>query len=107
MILDILERTDVRLAKNLVKSETPRAAMRPIELEAPPYRTAEQHVNRYAVGFALDVEQGILDRPDRLRVDASGKLARHGVEESNNALTLKRIDANDQRAHSADHGRQS
>ena len=56
------------------------AAMRPVDLQPVADRPAEHLVDRNAQRLGLDVDQRVLDRGDRLRVDAAGRLPCRGVE---------------------------
>ena len=52
------------------------AEMRPVDRDAVADRSAEQRIDRHAIGLAGHVEQRVLDRGDRLLVDAAARLAR-------------------------------
>ena len=67
------------------------AAMRPVDLQPVADRPAEHLVDRHAERLGLDVDQRVLDRGDRHRVDAAGGLPGRGVEIGRVALDRPRV----------------
>jgi hypothetical protein len=78
--------------------------MRPVEPDAVPYRAAEQLVDRHPKRLRLDVEERVLDRPDRLLDHAAARLAAERVEQRHHRLEGARVLADDRRCQMPDRG---
>ena len=78
------------------------AAMRPVQQQPVADRAAEHLVDRHAQCLGLDIDQRILDRGDRHRVDAAGGLPRRGIEIGRVALDRPRVLADQALGHLAD-----
>ena len=78
----VLDALELRLAHDLgrIAGHAIRAAVRPVQRQAVPNGAAEQRVYRHVQGLALDVEQSVLDRRDRLLRHAAAGLPGDGVE---------------------------
>ncbi len=89
------------------ETDPPGAAMRPVEPQPVAHRAAEQLVHRNAERLCLDVDEGVLDRGDRLLVDAVGGLPGQAVQEGGDLLDWPRIHADQPLAQSPDDAAQA
>ena len=94
---DVVEAAHRRKApfvlEQVAPPDAPAAAMRPVERDALAERTAEQRIDRNAQRLRLDVEAGILDHRDGLRVQPAMGHARHRVQRRADASDLARVHA--------------
>src|SRR4051794_2437771 len=67
--------------------------MRPVERNASAERPAEQSVDRNAERLGFDVEAGVLDDRNRLRVEPAVRQPRHGVQRRAVAADLSWVHA--------------
>ena len=81
--------------------------MRPVDRDAVADRSAEQRIDRHAIGLAGHVEQRVLDRGDRLLVDAAARLARDDVQVLGDLFVASWVAADQHRRKAADHVRQA
>ena len=81
--------------------------MRPVDRNAIADRPAEQGTDRYAIGLAGHVEQCVLDRRDRLLIDAAARLAGEHVQVLRDLFVAERVAADQHRREAADHIRQA
>jgi hypothetical protein len=91
-VVEVADRLDAAPFAQLRRMARPvGAAMRPVDLQPIADRAAEHFVHRHAQCLGLDVDQRVLDRRDRHRVDAAGGLPRGGVEIGGVALDRPRV----------------
>ncbi len=83
------------------------AEMRPIDRDAFADWAAEQRVDRHPIGLAGDVEQGVLDRRDRLLVNAAARLPGQDMQMLGDLLIAARVLADQRRRQPADHVRET
>ena len=108
---DVVEATHRRKApfvlEQVATPDPPAAAMRPVERNAFAEGAAEQGIDRDAQGLRLDVEAGILDHRDGLRVQPAMGHARHRVQRRADASDLARVHADHDVGELAQQRRQS
>ena len=76
--------------------------MRPVQQQPVADRAAEHFIDRHAQCLRLDIDQRVLDRGDRHRVDAAGGLPRRRVEIGRVALDRARVLADQALGHFPD-----
>ncbi len=77
--------------------------MRPIEAQAVADRAAQQLVDRNPQRLRLQIDQRVLDRPDRLLVHPARRGARHAMEERGMALHRPWVHSDEASREAADH----
>ncbi len=83
------------------------AAMRPVQRDAVAHRAAEQRIDRDTERLPLDVEQRVLDRRDRLLVEAAARLPRRDMQARDDPLVGQRILADERGRQRGDDGGKS
>ncbi len=92
-----------RHAHQLRAAHTVGAEMRPVDRDAIADRPAEQRRDRHAVGLAGHVQQRVLDRRDRLLVDAAARLPGDDVQVLGDLFVAAWIAADQHGGEAADH----
>ena len=79
------------------------AAVRPIDPQSVTLLAAEELIHRYIEGFAFDVQERVLERRDRLRIDPARGLPRRRIEPRERRVVGKRIGTFHERRELFDH----
>jgi hypothetical protein len=100
---DVVEAPHRRETHQFRLLEAVGGAVRPIEADPLAERAAQEFVDRDAERPGLQIDQGVLDRADRLLVEATGGHPTHGMEQRDVRLDRTWVFTDDRRGQLLDH----